>query len=207
MPPILIVILVVLVRVPPSTRLIHPRRQPPRMPLAKTAAKPSMRGCHRTRQMRASRHPLVVGLERQPEPVVGNAHVTVDAARHRFGHHGLHLLRHHPDIGGVSAIVDEAIIAEAVVEPPEQHDIVLEAHVGATPAAATPAPAAPAATEAAPAAPAAAEGASATPPAAEAPLHSPAAERAAIGEGRVGPAHPDAAHCRASRPAHAWPPR
>ena len=154
-----------------------------------------MRGCHRTRQMRASRHPLVVGLERQPEPVVGNAHVTVDAARYSFGHHDLHLLRHHPDIGGVSAIVDEAIITEAVVEPPEQHDIVLEAHIwsGRAPPPPRPPTAAPSAAEAAPAAPATT--------AAEAAPHSTAADRAAIGEGRVGPAHPNAAHRRASGPA------
>src|ERR1700722_284132 len=158
--------------------------------------------------MRAARHPLVVGLERQSKPVIGNAHIAGRAARYRVRRHGPHLLRHHPDIGGVAAVVDEAIIAETVVEPPEEHDIVLEAHVGATRAAATPAateaaPATPAATEAAPAAAAAAEAAAAA--AAEAALHSPAAERAAIGEGRVGPAHPDAAHRRASRPAHAGP--
>src|SRR5580693_10697184 len=106
--------------------------------------------------MRAAGQPLVVGLERQSKPVVGNAHIAVRAARYRFRRHGSHLLGHHPDIGGVAAVVDEAIIAETVVEPPEEHDIVLEAHVGATPAAAAPAAAAPAAaapaTEAAPAA-------------------------------------------------------
>src|ERR1700722_2764006 len=117
--------------------------------------------------MRATRHPLVVGLERQPKPVVGNAHIAVRAVRYRFGRHGPHLLRHHPDIGGVAAVVDEAIIAKAVVEPPEQYDVMLEPHVGETPAAATSAasappappppepPPAPAPAEAAPAAPAA----------------------------------------------------
>src|SRR5580700_623758 len=98
--------------------------------------------------MRAARHPLVVGLEGQPKPVVGNAHIAVSAARYRFWHHGPHLLRHHPDIGGATTVVDEAVVAEAVVEPPEQYDVMLEPHVGATPAAATPA-----ATEAATATP------------------------------------------------------
>src|ERR1700733_10112852 len=144
--------------------------------------------------MRAARHPPIVGLERQSKPVVGNAHIAVRAVRYRFGRHGPHLLRDHPDIGGVTAIVDETIIAETVVEPPEQYDVMLEANVGATPAAATPAAAAPAATEAAAA------------PAAEAAVHSAAAERAAIGEGRVGPAHPHTAHGRASRPADVRPP-
>src|SRR5580692_393099 len=127
--------------------------------------------------MRAARHPLVVGLEGQPKPVVGNAHIAVRAARYRFRHHGPHLLRHHPDIGGAAAVVDEAIIAEAVVEPPEEHDIVLEAHVGATPAAAAPAAAAPA-TEAAPAAAAAEAAAAAHTTAAEAAAaaHTTAAE-------------------------------
>src|SRR3984957_14940939 len=169
---------------PPSTILIHHRRWQARMPRGKTAAKPSMRGRRRARQMRASRHPLVVGLKRHPRPVVGNAHIAVRAARYRFRHHGPHLLRHHPDIGGVAAVVDEAIIAETIVKPPEEHDIVLEAHVGATPAAAPPhpPPPPPPPPEAAPAAPAEAAAAA---PAAEAALHSPAAERAAIGESRV----------------------
>src|SRR5580658_6214239 len=125
--------------------------------------------------MRAARYPLVVGLEGQPKPVVGNAHIAVRAARYRFRHHGPHLLRHHPDIGGVAAVVDETIIAEAVVEPPEQYDVMLEAHVGATPAAATSAAATPAAEPAAPA-PAAAD--AAAPTAAKAAAAAPAAESA-----------------------------
>ena len=43
-----------------------------------------MRGRFRTRQMRAARHPLAVGLEPQSKPVVGNAHIAVGAARYRF---------------------------------------------------------------------------------------------------------------------------
>src|ERR1700722_10568150 len=104
--------------------------------------------------MSAALHPLLIGLERQSKPVVGNAHIAVGAARYRSRHHSLHLLRHHPDISGVAAVVDEAIVAEAVVEPPEQHHIVLEAHVRPTPAAATSAAATPAATKAASATPA-----------------------------------------------------
>ena len=79
--------------------------------------------------MRAGCDPLLVGLERQSKQIVGNAHIAVSAAHDRFRRHGPHLLRHHADISGVAAVVDEAIIAEAVVEPPEQHDIVLEAHI------------------------------------------------------------------------------
>ena len=51
----------------------------------------------------------------------------------------LHLTRHHPDIGGVTAVVDEPIVAEAVLQPPDEHDIVLQAQIRA----ATSAPAAP----------------------------------------------------------------
>src|SRR5579872_5360454 len=101
------------------------------------------------RQMRAGCDPLLVGLERQSQPVVGDAHIAVRVARHRSRRHGLHLLRHHPDISGVAAVVDEAIVAEAVVEPPKQHDVVLKAHIGATSSAATAHSAAPAATESA----------------------------------------------------------
>src|SRR5690348_9828451 len=102
--------------------------------------------------MRAAGQPLAVGLERQPQQIVGNAQVSVRTARDRSRHDGLDLLRHHPDIGGVAAVVDESIIAEAVVEPPDEHDVVLEAHIGAPPAAAAASSAAAAATEAATAA-------------------------------------------------------
>src|SRR3984885_13827261 len=177
--------------------------------LSSSGFPPSMRGWFHARQMGATGQPLVVGLERQSKSVVGNAHVTVRAARHRFWRHGSHLLRHHPDIGGVAAVVDETIIAEAVVEPPEQNDVMLEAHVGATPAAATSAAATPAAETAATAS-AAAEAAAPTaanrppppppppnpppppppkppppPPPAEPARHSTAAHCAAVGEGRV----------------------
>src|SRR5271166_785958 len=145
--------------------------------------------------MRAGREPLPVSLERQSKQVVGNAHIAVRAVRYRFRRDGLHLLRHHADIRGVAAVVDEAIIAEAVVEPPEQHDIVLEANVGATPAAASAAgsPATSAHPAAAPAHPAAAAKAAG-------PAHPAATHRAAVGERGVGPAHPDAAHRRTARP-------
>ena len=88
-----------------------------------------MRDRFHGRQMRTRRDPLLVGLERQSKQLVGNAHIAVSAARDRFRRDGLHLLRHHPDIGRAAAVVDEAVVAEAVIEPAEQHDIVLEAHV------------------------------------------------------------------------------
>src|SRR5262245_18960639 len=105
------------------------------------------------RQGRAGRHacaggePLFVGLERHADPVVEDPEITVATSHHRFGHHRLHLLRHHAHIGALAAVVGEAIEAEAVVEMAQQHDVVLEVDVGPTSAATA---AAEAATAAAP---------------------------------------------------------
>ena len=71
----------------------------------------------------------------------------------RIGSHGSDLLRHHSDIGLLAAIVREAVVAETVIEPAQQHDIVLEHDIRAAPATATAAAAAEAsATSKAPAA-------------------------------------------------------
>src|SRR5690242_1213561 len=109
-----------------------------RMPLilivivvALVASSASMRGRIDGRQMRAARDPLPVGLERQSQLLVRNAHVAVSADRDRFRRHALDLLRHHPNVSGVAAVVDETVIAKAVVEPSDEHDVVLEANVGA----------------------------------------------------------------------------
>src|SRR5262249_17030842 len=94
------------------------------------------------RQQRAGRHacaggkPLPVGLERHADPVVENPEIASASAHHCFGHHRLHLLRHHTHIGAVAAVVGEAIEAEAVVEVAQQGDVVLETDVGPTSAAA-----------------------------------------------------------------------
>src|SRR5271155_1903489 len=118
----------------PSSTLNSPLRLAP-------PASPSMRDRFHVRQMRARRDPLLVGLERQSKQIIGNAHIAVSAARDRFRRDGLHLLRHHADVDCVAAVVDEAVVAEAVIEPTEQHDIVLEAHVRATPTSSSAAPA------------------------------------------------------------------
>ena len=47
----------------------------------------------------------------------------------------MHLLRHNADIEFVAAVIGEAIEAEAVVEPAQQGDVVLEPNVGAASAA------------------------------------------------------------------------
>src|SRR5439155_25767853 len=84
--------------------------------------------------------PVLVAAEFQAEPVVVDTQVTVVAARHRARHHRLHLLRHHADIGLVASEIAEAVVAEAIVELAEQHDVVLQRDIGA-PASTAAAPA------------------------------------------------------------------
>src|SRR5437588_11335513 len=88
-----------------------------------------------SRDLRARSEPLIVGLELQAELVIENPQRAVAAAHDRIGHHSLHFLRHHADIGLVAAIVAEAIEAEAVIEMTKERDVVLEHHVGSSAAA------------------------------------------------------------------------
>src|SRR5215475_3432069 len=80
--------------------------------------------------------PLIVGLELEAEPIVEDAQVAVAPAHDCLRHDGLHVLRHHADIGLVAAVVAEAIEAEAVVEMAEQRDVVLQRNIGPPSAAA-----------------------------------------------------------------------
>src|SRR5271154_1911999 len=98
----------------------------------------SVRGDGRNRHPRSRCQPFVVGLERQTDLVVENPQIAVSAAHDRSRHDSLHLLRHHADIELVAAVVGEAIEAKAVVEPPQQGNVVLEPNIGASPATATP---------------------------------------------------------------------
>src|SRR5262249_24330763 len=84
----------------------------------------------------AGSNPPVVALELHAELVVEDAQVTVAAAHDSIRPDGLHFLSHHADIGLVSAVVDEAVVAETIVEMAEKHDVVLERDIRA-PAAAT----------------------------------------------------------------------
>src|SRR5262249_56374735 len=70
------------------------------------------------------------------ERVVEDPEVAVATAQHGLGHDGLHLLRHDADVGARAVVIAEAIEAEAVVEPAEQADVVLQRDVGAPAAAA-----------------------------------------------------------------------
>ena len=57
--------------------------------------------------------------------------ITVRVARDRRWHDVLHFLRHHADVRRVPADVGEAVIAQAVVEASQQHDVILQPYVGA----------------------------------------------------------------------------
>jgi hypothetical protein len=118
--------------------------------------------------MRARHGPLPVGFKWQSKHVIGNEQIPVSTARHRFGNDLLHFLRHDPYIGRMAAVVDEAIVAEAVAEPSEQNNIVLKPEVGAPPATTASAMAAASMPAAESTAPAAVESATAHPPASEA---------------------------------------
>src|SRR5215510_13135333 len=80
---------------------------------------------------------MLVGLKLDPELFVEDSQIAVAAAHNGAGHDRLHLLRHHADIGPVAAVVAEAIIAEAVVEMAEQHDVSSPPAAAAAAAAAT----------------------------------------------------------------------
>ena len=76
------------------------------------------------------RDPLLIGLEPDAKPVIEDAECPVAIVHDRLRHHRLHFLRHHADIGPITAVVAEAIVAEAIREMTEQDDIVLERDVG-----------------------------------------------------------------------------
>jgi len=73
---------------------------------------------------------VLIGLELDAEPVIKNAECPVTIVHDRLRHDSLNFLRHHTDIGTVTAVVAEAIVAEAVGKMAEQDDIVLERDVG-----------------------------------------------------------------------------
>lgn len=81
--------------------------------------------------------PIVIGLERQSEPFVGHPKIAVATNSDRVGSYGSDFLRNHPDIGLLAAVVFEAVVTKAIIEPTQQHDIMLQPDVRATTAAAT----------------------------------------------------------------------
>src|SRR5579872_2679046 len=89
-----------------------------------------------SRDMRPGRDPMVVGLEPQAEPVVEDFEIAVPVAGHGLRHHGLNFLRYYADIGLFTAIIAEAIKADAIVEAAEQDHVVLKPNIGPPSAAA-----------------------------------------------------------------------
>src|SRR5579871_758412 len=81
--------------------------------------------------------PVAIAAELDAELFIVDAEVSVAAARHGVRHHRLHFLRDHADIGLRASEIAEAIVAETVVEMPEQHDVVLQREVRAPATAAT----------------------------------------------------------------------
>jgi hypothetical protein len=162
--------------------------------------------------MGARHGPLPVGFKWQSKHVIGNAQIPVSAARHRFWNDRLHFLRNDPDICRMAAVVDEAIVAEAVAEPSEQNNIVLKPEVGAPPATTTSAMAAASMPAAESTASAAVESATAHPSASEAAGPSapktagaPAAVEAGVATARETARSTTISASRSTAIAAAWP--
>ena len=81
--------------------------------------------------------PPVIRPELEAEPFVIDPKIAVAAASDRIGSHRLHFLRDHTDVGLFAAIVCEAVVTKTVVEPTEQHDVVLEPDVRPAPTTAS----------------------------------------------------------------------
>ena len=76
------------------------------------------------------KHSNLVSPEFQTELFVVDAKMAVAAARYCLGHQRQHFLRDHPDIGLAAAEIAEAIIAKAIAEMAELHDVVLQRNIG-----------------------------------------------------------------------------
>ena len=74
--------------------------------------------------------PPVVALKCHAKPVIVDPQIAVATAHDRLRHDLLHLLRHDSHIGSATAVVGEAIEAQAAVEPSEKGDVVFEPDVG-----------------------------------------------------------------------------
>jgi hypothetical protein len=80
---------------------------------------------------------MLICLKLDAELVVEDPQVAVVVAYHGLRHDRLHFLRYHADVCAVAAIITEAIVTQAVLEIAEKDDIVLEAYIGPSSAAAT----------------------------------------------------------------------
>jgi hypothetical protein len=78
-------------------------------------------------------------LEGHADLTVVDAQVAVATAVDRSRHDTLYLLRDHPDIGGLGAVIGKTVEAEPVLHDSQQEDMVLELNIGTAPAATAPA--------------------------------------------------------------------
>src|ERR1043165_9151862 len=97
------------------------------MPACRSQAGYSCSGCD----------PVVVTAERQAKPVIVHSQIAVAAARDCIGPDHADLLRHHANPSLLASVIGKAIIAHAILQIAEQHDVMLERNIGAAPAAAT----------------------------------------------------------------------
>ena len=73
--------------------------------------------------------PIVVGSERQSEPLVRYPQISVATDKGRVRSDGSDFLRNHSDIGLLAAVIREAVVTETVVEPAQQHHIVFQSDI------------------------------------------------------------------------------
>ena len=76
--------------------------------------------------LRTCSNPFLVGLELEAQALIQNAQRSVTIACDGLRHDRLHFLRHHTDIGAITAVVAEAIVAKPVGKMTEQDDVVLK---------------------------------------------------------------------------------
>jgi hypothetical protein len=81
------------------------------------------------RNLRAASEPIPVGKESDSAPTIVDPEIAVIVPRHHPGHHRLHFLRDDADIALVATEETEAVIAEAVVQMPEQGNIMFERNI------------------------------------------------------------------------------
>src|SRR4029453_9493202 len=114
----------------PSPRVLPRRRALAESAAASLSARPSQSG-----HFSSGRGPSVVASEWQAESVVVNAEIAIVATLDRVGPHHADFLRHHADIGFGAAVIGEAVVAQPVLQMPQQNDVMLERDVRAASAA------------------------------------------------------------------------
>jgi hypothetical protein len=81
--------------------------------------------------------PTIIRAEFETEPLIVDTQIAIAGASDRVGSHHLHFVRDHPNVRLVTAVVCEAIVTETVVEPTEEHNVVLEVDVRPPPTTTT----------------------------------------------------------------------